>query len=204
MGTEAALGAEIVVRLMEEDVLDRSPQSVARAAASLGIYVDDVRAAWRRYDRVRWRRLSRASGLADRIEPTNIETQVEVKNHPRMTRRTFRNRRVNDAGEHERRCSKCREWLPATPEHYNFSNRVTGKLMSYCRPCQKAYQADRYLSLARQKALADVGLVIVVDRETEEAEVRCSKCGERLHAGETVAGDVTLQHVACPEDDHGE
>lgn len=52
--------------------------------------------------------------------------------------------RVNEDGEMERYCSKCREWWPADSEFFYTTGKAgSGKLMDWCKACYKDWRNPR-------------------------------------------------------------
>ena len=53
----------------------------------------------------------------------------------------------------EKRCSRCRKWLPAQPSHYNRLWRGPAGLQSACRKCQRALNKSHYETPAGKAAV---------------------------------------------------
>lgn len=180
---ESITAAYVVLVLQDRGLLSRAE---ARTAAEvLRLHADDVVAAEQRsikrpHLKIRFRQ------------------KAEKESGPRATRRKTGgvppNRRNGPDGP-ERRCTRCKKWLPATFEQFGFSDAKNRRLRSWCRPCWNDYQRERYLTRAQQEALANADLVFVL--EEDQTLIACAKCGGALRAGQEVTGKTSILHVAC-------
>jgi hypothetical protein len=88
-----------------------------------------------------------------------MTTKIDRPDPLRHLRRTVN--RIRD-GVHEKRCARCFQWFPATPEHFHLKGARpcrdggdTIRLHSTCKPCANAesreYQRQRYVPRVRQQ-----------------------------------------------------
>lgn len=183
--TERVVAAYVLLVLRRARIID---VSAARAAAALlGVTANDARlAAARPTDPPR---------LAETFrQPATSPAGPVPAGRPRKPGRGWENRRDGVDGP-ERRCTKCRCWFPATPDHFSYKDRTRRTLRSWCRTCWNDYQRERYLTRAASEALDGAGIRFVLD--TDQPHLACSKCGRPLVAGDEVDGRTELSHVAC-------
>lgn len=103
-------------------------------------------------------------------------------------------------GTRTRRCGRCHETKPI--DQYRYVNKGRKKAtgartfawQSWCTTCWSTYQQERYLSAAREAALASIGL------ELDGDQLLCVICEKPIHPSEQ-ASDVVLHcHTTCLAD----
>lgn len=101
-------------------------------------------------------------------------------------------------GTKTRRCKRCREHKPIDCYRYVAKGRRrpggpnTFAFQSWCTDCHRTYQQERYISAAREAALASVGLVLNGDA------VLCVICAKPIDwDGGDVADVVLTCHASC-------
>lgn len=189
--TQREVAAKTLVVLLEAGVLNRDARTLARAAHELGLYVDEVREAWRHHQHG-WQ-----PSAIDRA-PDRPRLVPDPAPEPRPGERGGgRRRNLHPApdGGLQRRCVRCKDLKPATPEHFYVKNKTTGALRSICRPCSVIYQRERYLT---QRALAqlDAAGLRFVATGTDSAIV-CRGCGDPIGEGNEAVALAEVWHALC-------
>lgn len=187
MTSQREVAAHTLVVLLESGLMRRDPQSVARAARELGLYVDEVRAAWRHH-RPGWR-------PGDDPVEALADPQPVAANPGKPERRKVR---VTPDGVVVRRCVRCRVDKPADAEHFYVKNKVTGALRSLCRDCSVLYQRERYLTRRALAQLDAAGLRFVAG--DIDARLECAGCGEPIGLGADAVAFAEVWHADCHAD----
>lgn len=191
--SERQIVAWVIAKLAEAHAINTDPRAIVRAAHEVGVTVPEVHAEWRTIESVRW--------FPSGDTPTDDDT---VPTAPTVSGAGFtpRGRRLPNMrtvdGVLERRCSRCRDWKPATGEYFRVIDRTTGRLKSMCIPCLAEYQRTRYLGVRAHGALGDVGLAFtIVD---DDPVIACKGCGVTIGVGDDVSVDGVAYHTACHPD----
>lgn len=80
-------------------------------------------------------------------------------------------------------------------------DRNANKRSTYCDDCRKRYQRERRVSTKALDALAQAGVRLVLDGDSNVVGIACKECGEAFVAGDTVLGEATLFHERCAPPD---
>lgn len=144
-------------------------------------------------------RITSLLGDVDRLEAELARTKIPRTAAATAVRKSARgNEREAADGTTERRCTRCERWKPADPKHFYVKRPETGALTSMCHDCRRAYQRERYLSVAKTEALNEARLEFVVGAGDDVVGLACSACRRPIEAGEKVAGESELHHSVCP------
>lgn len=211
--TEVEVAAEVCVRILNSDLLPRTPQTVAKLAMATGIPVDRIRQAWAMaparnvpLDRTP---VNDAETLPEPVRPSRRAEPVKIhRGKPRAKpKETSEERfaRRAQSKDHEqllrkepepgmRRCDGklCRGELRPFAEFVKKGESFS----SWCRACIKVYQSERYLTSKRIAKLGPV-LEFVLAEEDEHVGMVCPDCNKPCEVGETVlAGVLTMRHAS--------
>jgi hypothetical protein len=194
--TERQVAADVIVRLLEGGLVQRTPSVIARAAAAVGVPVELVRQAWAAQSAVKPDRTLVTTG--DDLVPMRKKNE---SHEPKPGRKPQGGAALRNASRtaaahptpDTRRCSKC-EVIKSVDE-FDWKDRKKGHRQSWCRDCWKAYQRERWLSVEKTKRL---GIVVCED---DHLEADCTTYHLPIEAGqEVVADDVKLCHASCSAD----
>ena len=192
--TERAVAAEVIVLLLEAGVLQRSPSTLARASAAVGVPVSLVRQIWASHGvtTVPLDKTLVASG--DDLVPLAKPKPVYAPNYGGNTKAANeRARAKKEPVPGKRLCSICGELKPKS--QFNVSKPRTGKLRPECRTCTAAYHRERYLSSEERRKLGRV-LRFILEEGDEHAGMICPDCRQPCRVGdEVVASQAVLHHA---------
>jgi hypothetical protein len=183
--SEVEVAADAVWALFACEMLPKKPQLIARAAMAAGIPVGALRDA----DGRRRAHVTHRPVLASVPAPT---TPKQPNTGPATAARVA----AKNPEPGLRRCSFCEQVKPFAD--FGVKDRPSGRLKSMCKPCEKAYQRERYLTVQKVKALNAVGLTFVVSASDDVDGVACIDCLQPIRPGQEVHGSTSLHHVSCP------
>lgn len=207
--TDTDCMARALILLVDNKLLPRG--IMMRAAGILGVTHKDLTEALSRFDRYEAHR-TKAHGVTVKEhvpEPKKHDEFEDFQTSPVVVRRDgqttrFRNRRVNpETGERERKCSRCREWKPATPEYFALKDKRTEMIRTDCRECYAKTMRKHYLSTKQRELLEGVASFIIGE-DDEIIGITCEKCGKDIMVGDEVTGEVTIKHVSCGGHTHSD
>lgn len=106
-----------------------------------------------------------------------------------------------------RLCTRCRETFPADAEHFRLKKSYRSAearenddpsfdLDSFCIPCRRKYQRDRYVRVKTIKALEQVG-VTIDSPDADLVGVFCVGCDTAIEPGDVVHGASVYIHDRC-------
>jgi hypothetical protein len=215
--TEVDVACDVIVRLLEAQVLKWSATTVRLVCAATGIPPELLREKWvahssgsRPYKPPRGVPCVDPPGepapaapapAAPAPSPARPAPPPAKSNYgsktPEGKARQGWNKRQPAPGAKTHRCGRCGHDKPLS----EFSERSDkpGQLWTVCDPCRKERSANRYLSVAKEKALelARVEFEITDD----DAQLVCVDCKQPFEVGQKVYGKTKLHHVTCPDAD---
>lgn len=176
----------------------RPDVKMADLCRTVGVTLADIAAAgarWQHHDRLKPRPSMRAAP-----DPATIAAPADWRPKPGGTGNAqsipSHVRRTNPAPG-LRRCPKCKETLPVT--EFDRKSAKSNTLRAFCRPCDKTYQRERYLTV--RKALA-VGQAVAMFRVIDGDGVigmPCTECLRQIVVGERVTLEAAPRHAHCDE-----
>lgn len=186
--------ADTLLQLVVQGVVDRE-SGAARALAALGLTWPDLEAAQMRRRRVGWTGPQPGpvpAGAPARPLPVSTIEHATTASHS-----SARYQAANPAPG-VKRCARCRDTFPV--ESFRLKSASSGSTIrwSYCEPCRKEKQRERYLSVRKAQMLNQVGLSFIVSEVDDVAGLACLNCLQPIKAGEHVHGRASLTHEHCP------
>lgn len=185
---EIELAADVLWRLFDVGILPQTAIMVARVAKETGVPSSALQQASRRPFRE-----PSARRIPPSVAPITAPAPSTSRNLDRANKKRFDAKNPEPG---QRICSRCKETKPV--EEFDIKNRKTGQLKSFCRPCVKEYQADRYLSAAKAEALNTARLEFTVAEGDGVIGLSCLDCGAAVAAGDVVWAKAGLHHRVCP------
>lgn len=186
--TEVEVAADAVMALFDSGIIGNSAHTLARVAEITCIPVSELRAAWERIKRRGYRAPSTRAATPTAPPPPAAPL-------PSLVRANERRWVKKNPAPGQRICSKCHETKPVA--EFDIKNQRTGEMKSWCRPCFRGYQRERYVKAS------EAGMVTAIRMLLQAGSPfigdACRSCGHPLNAGEEVeACDVVVRHVCCP------
>lgn len=200
--TDRLVMARAVILLVEEKVLPRG--KAMQAAQALGVDKEDLAKALKEYN-PRNRHAFKVKDLSVKRDQAHRRVQVqypESQTSPTVMmsdgklQRHTRNRRLDADGNPERRCIRCKKWLPATPEFWSLRDAKTKRLRSDCRECYNANQRATYLTNAQREMIEGV-VRFVTDENDKIVGITCAKCGDPIEVGDEIETSTDVRHTSC-------
>lgn len=191
--TEIEVAADAIMAVFETGIMGSGAERLVRVAEIAGIPVPELRAAWERNQRRGYRPPSMRAAAA-KASPPQAAPPSTPQQHG-LARANERRWAKKNPAPGLRKCACCDE-TKAVAE-FDIKNQRTGQMKSWCRPCTKAYQRERYLKATEVGLISNIRLLI--EAGSPFVATPCVACGVDLTVGEEVeACDVALRHTQCP------
>lgn len=185
--TEREMAADALVQLMVEGIVPTHARPVATAALCL-VYDDVTAAIGRRH----------ARGFVAPVDApaASVASLPPADRYSAASRSTHRFTQSNPAAG-MRRCAECHETL--SEDRFHWKDRAKGYRKSYCIDCDRSRARARYLTTAREAALAKAGVRFTVEVGDDAADLVCTCCNEPIVIGDAVVVDVGISHERCSD-----
>jgi hypothetical protein len=195
--TEKRVAAEVVARLLEAGLLTRTPVTIARSAAALGIPIGMIQEAWE-HQKITVVPFDATLVMGGQDPPGSHMGAQTPQGRNRQQEHNRAQKAKKEPVPGMRLCAKCEELKPKS--EYRVKVRKTGQLSSWCKACLKVYQQERWLSSERQKQLGDVLRFILGDDDAHAGAI-CPDCRLPCKPGEeVVASDAVIHHATHEAD----
>lgn len=196
--SEADVVADAVWSLVVAGVIPKAAAVLKTAVMAAGITVAELRAADHRRSADQYRPPSRK-----RYADWSEEARARWKEGSRRgcVEGAKRRSRQPKPGQTTMHCPLCGNDLSLD----NFPRRADRPAQRWttCTGCRRERSRDRYLNVARERALNIARLTFVLCEDDERLGLGCIDCGALFVAGDHVEGVAQLHHVNCPKENHG-